>query len=207
LSIPELKEKERKKRSEYIIDAAEKLFFSKGYDNVSMNDIANEVGISRTALYLYFKNKEMIYFRIVIRAARIMIKMFKNSIKSQKNGLNKLGDAGRAYFEFYNDFPDYYEAYIYFDSQRFSKIDNKYITEINAFSNETIKVMLESIGEGIKDGSIRSDINPLEVAIFIATTTTQVVKIKSNTLETLGISYEQYVEDSLNLYKHMLMNI
>jgi hypothetical protein len=23
----------------------------------------------------------------------------------------------------------------------------------------------------------------------------------------LGISYEQYVEDSLNLYKHMLMNI
>ncbi|MCC7557829.1 MAG: TetR/AcrR family transcriptional regulator, partial [Methanobacteriaceae archaeon] len=40
MSIVERREREKKKRKNDIINAAERLFFSKGYDNVSMNDIA-----------------------------------------------------------------------------------------------------------------------------------------------------------------------
>ena len=43
MSITDRREREKKQRQHDIINAAEKLFFSKGYDEVSMKDIALEV--------------------------------------------------------------------------------------------------------------------------------------------------------------------
>lgn len=209
MTIPKLKEKEKKERLNYIVDVAEHLFFLKGYDNVSMKDIAEEVGISRAALYLYFKNKETVYFAIVLRAVKIRDKLFRESAKTEKNGLDKLKDIGRAYFKFYNEFHDYYNVCLYFNSERFDKSDDEHVPEIRAFSSKTIQIMREAVEEGIKDGSIRADLNPLEVAIFIATTSKQIVKINSRNLKALeneGISYEQYKEHSLDLWANMVMN-
>lgn len=208
MSIKKLKEKEKEERRNYIIDAAEKLFFDKGYDNVSMNDIAQEVGVNRATLYLYFKNKETVYSAVVLRAVKIRNKMFEEGAKGN-NGLDKLRGIGMAYFKFCNDFYDYYNVFLYFNSQRFDKSDNEYVPEIRAFSCKTIQIMRESIEEGIEDGSIRADLNPLEVAIFLATTSKQVVKVNQRHLKELeseGITYEQYIEDSLDLWMNMVMN-
>ncbi|MDR1500079.1 MAG: TetR/AcrR family transcriptional regulator [Tannerellaceae bacterium] len=44
-----------------IIEAAKTVFVLKGYEATSMNDIACEVGISRTAMHYYFRTKEMMF--------------------------------------------------------------------------------------------------------------------------------------------------
>ncbi|MCB5364460.1 TetR/AcrR family transcriptional regulator [Pusillimonas sp. CC-YST705] len=43
-----------------ILEAASNLFIKRGYEGTSMQDIAQELEISRSALYYYFKNKEEI---------------------------------------------------------------------------------------------------------------------------------------------------
>ncbi|SNT09426.1 transcriptional regulator, TetR family [Noviherbaspirillum humi] len=43
-----------------ILEAASNLFIKRGYEGTSMQDIAQELGIARSALYYYFKNKEEI---------------------------------------------------------------------------------------------------------------------------------------------------
>jgi AcrR family transcriptional regulator len=43
-----------------ILEAASNLFIKQGYEGTSMQDIAQELGIARSALYYYFKNKEEI---------------------------------------------------------------------------------------------------------------------------------------------------
>jgi len=45
---------------ESILDAATRLFIERGLDGTSMYDIAAELGVTRTAVYYYFKNKEAI---------------------------------------------------------------------------------------------------------------------------------------------------
>ena len=42
-----------------IIDMAEKVFASKGYENTKMEDIASELGISKGTIYFYFNSKEI----------------------------------------------------------------------------------------------------------------------------------------------------
>ena len=47
--------KEAKERRNEILDVAERLFATKGFDNTSTNDILDEVGIARGNLYYNFK--------------------------------------------------------------------------------------------------------------------------------------------------------
>ena len=45
-------------RHEEILQAAKELFLEQGYDSTTIRRIADRVGISAPALYLYFKDKE-----------------------------------------------------------------------------------------------------------------------------------------------------
>ncbi len=65
MAISDRKKREKEHRRQSIIDAAEKLFFEKGYDNVSINDIAKEVELNRATIYLYFENKEALCFAVL----------------------------------------------------------------------------------------------------------------------------------------------
>ena len=59
--------KEAKERRNEILDVAERLFATKGFDNTSTNDILDEVGIARGTLYYHFKSKEDILDAMIER--------------------------------------------------------------------------------------------------------------------------------------------
>ena len=59
--------KEAAERRNEILDVAEELFVSKGYDNTSTNDIIDRVGIVRGTLYYHFRSKEDILNAIIQR--------------------------------------------------------------------------------------------------------------------------------------------
>ena len=59
--------KEAEERREEILDAAEKLFAVKGFDNTSTGDILGAVGIARGTLYYHFKSKEDILDGVIQR--------------------------------------------------------------------------------------------------------------------------------------------
>ena len=59
--------KEAEIRKNEILDTAEKLFISKGYEKTSTTDILNEIGIARGTLYYHFKSKEDILIAMVDR--------------------------------------------------------------------------------------------------------------------------------------------
>ena len=119
MSIITRKELEKEQRRRDILNAAEKLFFSKGYDNVSLNEIAKEVKLGRSTLYLYFENKEELFFAIVLRGAQILYGIVLRGSKKAKTSYEKLAAFRDAYYEFSKKFPDYLKAYNYLFSGRF----------------------------------------------------------------------------------------
>ena len=54
-------------RKEQILDAAEEVFTQKGLDLARMDDIAEETGLSKGTLYLYFKSKDDLIIAILDR--------------------------------------------------------------------------------------------------------------------------------------------
>ena len=59
--------KEAAERRNEILDAAEELFVTKGYDKTSTNDILDKVKIARGTLYYHFKSKEDILNAMIDR--------------------------------------------------------------------------------------------------------------------------------------------
>ena len=53
----------RKRRQ--IVDGARRVFLAKGFDAASMSDVAEEAGVSKGTLYVYFANKEDLFADLV----------------------------------------------------------------------------------------------------------------------------------------------
>ncbi len=198
MSIIDRRKREKEQRRNDIIYAAEKLFFAKVYDDVSMNDIANEVELSKATLYLYFNNKEELFLSIVLRGTLILNSTIKKEVQKSKTGIEKVSAFRKAYHNFTQTYPDYMRIYKYFQSGRFDIkkiIDEEYIngviSQINGdlrvekyldgeniadanlkkimeLRSERLIIMCNSIQTGIDDGTIRPDIDPVEAAVLLS---------------------------------------
>jgi AcrR family transcriptional regulator len=82
MGIKERKHKQSEKLKRMILNAAEKLFVSKGYENVSMRKIAAMIDYSPTTIYRYFKNKEELLKSLTTDTHRKLSLRFEE-IKSQ----------------------------------------------------------------------------------------------------------------------------
>ena len=71
-----------------ILDTAEHLFETQGFDNTSTNDILNEIGIARGTLYYHFKSKEEILDAIISRLTRQLLEKAKKLIEKIMLKLN-----------------------------------------------------------------------------------------------------------------------
>lgn len=65
--------KEAAVRRNEILDAAEQLFVTKGFDKTSTNDILERVGIARGTLYYHFKSKEEILDAMIQRITESLV--------------------------------------------------------------------------------------------------------------------------------------
>ena len=91
--LPEYKQEARKR----IIDGAMKTFFKLGYQKAKMTDIGKTLGVSKGAIYQYFKSKEELFievFDLLITQRRTKILEYL-----EKTGLE--GIKSEKYFELY----------------------------------------------------------------------------------------------------------
>jgi AcrR family transcriptional regulator len=75
--VPEYKEAAKDR----IIKAAFKTFTQKGYQQTTMDDIAKELGVSKAALYQYFKNKKALLNEIVLSYHTMFREVLKASFE------------------------------------------------------------------------------------------------------------------------------
>lgn len=76
--------KEAEERRNEILDVAEKLFGTKGFDQTSTNDILNEIGIARGTLYYHFKSKEEILDAMIERIDKQLVAKAKMIAENKK---------------------------------------------------------------------------------------------------------------------------
>lgn len=65
MTIADRKAREKEQRRQAILSAAEKRFAREGYHATLLDAIAEDVEISKGTIYLYFKNKEDLFFSLI----------------------------------------------------------------------------------------------------------------------------------------------
>jgi AcrR family transcriptional regulator len=213
MTSKERKKREKAKRREDILDAAEKLFFTRGYDGVSMDEIANDVELNKATLYLYFKDKESLYFAIVNRGIKILRAMILEEAKSAEASNIKFGELSMASFRFIQEHPDYARACIYFRSGRFDLSNPAILSsdanEVIQFAEELFEKIWLGIQFYIEDGTFRPDMNPAVVVVvstFITDGLSNISPFLRKFLEIHGITMQQLHLEIGDLVYRMVMN-
>ncbi|HYB76507.1 MAG TPA: helix-turn-helix domain-containing protein, partial [Nitrososphaerales archaeon] len=76
--VPEYKQ-EAKAR---ILKAAANVFAERGYHQATMDDVARSIGVSKGAIYLYFRSKEELFDEL----SRTGLELFENTLQSSLKG-------------------------------------------------------------------------------------------------------------------------
>lgn len=108
MGVKERKDRQKTEMKEAILSAALKLFSDDGYDNVTMRKIADEIEYSVGTIYLYFKDRDEIFFELHKLGFEEFYKR-QLVIQSVTDPLQRLTDHGLAYIQFAIDQPLYYD--------------------------------------------------------------------------------------------------
>lgn len=73
--------KDHEERRNEILDTAERLFYRKGYEKCTVNDILKEVAIAKGTFYYYFKSKEEVLDAIVSRYMEMILNNVEQVLK------------------------------------------------------------------------------------------------------------------------------
>jgi len=78
-------------RKQEFLDTAFELFCKKGYENTSINNIIDKIGVSKGAFYYYFKSKEEVLDQLSLQQTKKLINNIKKIVEDdQLNALEKL---------------------------------------------------------------------------------------------------------------------
>lgn len=144
MGIKERKQRELEKRKHLIIETATSLFASKGFHNVTLDDIAKRIEFSKGTIYSHFKSKEEICAVILLDRLKNLLNTLKevsNSCQSTSEGIRKCLDA---YILFYTNHREYFQLLFFIDifSNRFripeellKKIQQKKIACLSELQN------------------------------------------------------------------------
>jgi TetR/AcrR family transcriptional regulator len=176
-----------------------------------MDRIAEDLELSKTTLYLYFKNKPSLYFAVVIRGVIILRDVFKEAVKNEKTGLEKIKSIIFAFYDYVQTFPEYYRLNLSVRVPRFMKmlqsiekgdpeIENG--VEYGQLKKELLDIIVDAINLGIKDGTLRKDLDPIQTVMFIGSTIEDMVylsPVNQLLLELSGATLENYLKHSIDL--------
>lgn len=104
----------RKKRGEghtrrdEILQAAKELFLEQGYDSTTIRKIADRVGVSAPALYLYFQDKEQMMLALCDQTFGLLLQSVGEIEKSVRDPRELIRRFGEAYLNFGLEHPDEY---------------------------------------------------------------------------------------------------
>lgn len=190
------RERERQVREDEIIEAAEKIFCEKGFDEASMDEIAVAAQFTRRTLYKYFANKEDLYFAAALKGFKLLSSYFEKEIMKEKTGYMKIYRSSVGYYNFYKDHPEKLRLMNYIGHVRMKSKDvstkNK---DLLGYNYQLFKSIAEIIEEGIADGSIRPDLDAQKASFSLCFAMTGIFNQLSTTGESFTKSFDLDVED------------
>ncbi len=168
---------EKDKKTLEIILITRKLIEEKGYENLEMEEIAKNVGIKKSTLYYYFKNKKDLFLKTIEYDFLELKDLIQERLKGKVMPLDRLKTLITVFVEYFYSNKN---SILIFMRNQFSyiKVDDVidyWDNEISKAYNEFIDFMEENVKAGQKANFLNKKVNSRVLTYSILGLLTSVV--------------------------------
>lgn len=149
-----------------IMDAAEKLFLQKGFDNTSIDDVAKAAKLTKRTLYQYFVSKEDLYYAVALKGAKLLLPACEEAMSRGENALEKIRLSNKAYLQFYMDYLGLFRILNYTPSNQQNSQASPNFRELGIVDAARMKFYIDLVNEGMSDGSINKSLDTRKAVYF-----------------------------------------
>jgi len=171
MGIIERKAKEKVIRGEDIIDAAERVFFEKGFVSTTVDDIAREAEFTKRTIYQYFFSKDQLYFEVMIRGYRLLLSKLEEDLQAtDEDAMVRLRQMAKTIYNFSVEHPNYFKAIMSYENgeKDFSlTVLDKSKEECYALGEQLFGYLASTLQTGRDQGKLREDLDVVDTALII----------------------------------------
>jgi len=156
MGIKERKERERERRRQQLIVAAQRVSMKKDFNRVTMEDIAKEAEVSPGTIYLYFKSKDELFVSLSLRILQFLCIRVEH-VKSEEgeDSLVKFDRLIEVMYDVYDFDPMNFITIFHLKSNDILKnLSPEMVLEINKMLKKSMNTIACIFKDGIKKGVI-----------------------------------------------------
>lgn len=168
MGIQERKDREKEQRSEEILNAAEKIFFEKGLNAATMDEIAEKAELGKSTLYLYYKSKEDLYLAVMMRGGEILHSMFREATSTGEPTLKLIKNLGDAYYEYFKQHRNYFRMYYFFENTELhTQVSEEMSAQCADHDRQIWKIVFDLIQRAKDEGMLEASLDPVQAGVIL----------------------------------------
>lgn len=136
-----------------ILESAKELFFMHGIKRITVDDICQQIGVSKKTLYVFFKNKEELIERLLEKNLNENKKEFENIIKKSNNSIQEIILLMEHLAEMFSEI----NPYVFYDLQKYHPVVWRQFKEFK--ETFLFQIIVKNLEKGIQEGLYRHKIN------------------------------------------------
>jgi len=190
-----------------VLEAAEELFATCGYDAVSISAIAERADVSKANIFHHFQSKRLLYISVLKGAATHSSKLLMGLEETESGFTDRLQELLRGQLGNYLAHPEKSKLLMR------EVLENTSDAEINVLKDDFAKNfsrVVSLIKKGQAVGELRSGIDPAIVAVTILATNIFYFRTRAHLQELSEINFandpDKYVSEMMDLLLHGMSN-
>ena len=152
---------QREKTRGCLVEAAAKVFTRRGYDKASLDEVAEEAGFTKGAVYSNFKGKEDLFLATIDAHFEERLKSIKRVLEEEPDEQGTAHAAGMDFMNKLNADPEYFALFFEFwaYAQRNPAVKKKFLPRVQRFrsalaellpdQSEQVAAMLIAMAAGV----------------------------------------------------------
>ena len=161
-----------------ILDAADKLFCKNGVEKTTMEQLATEAGYSKPTLYGYFKDKDEVYFALVLEFMEKIVVKVDKAIEEKNNFNNTFTKICQDTFRLATRYQLYFEGLIGTINVNIKAADTPQIyKDIYRLGEVLNEKLLNILGQGIDEGIINATLDKSAILLFVWSSVAGIIRM------------------------------
>jgi len=158
---PKISEERRQKQIDHILEAARRCFVKNGYHVATVDDIVEESGLSKGAIYNYFESKEQIFLELAERTCREDVELMSKSFSPEDSAWRRLTSVWHEIIRSWRDVDEWLRVRLEFWLEATKHPRLRQVLDDRRARYD--QVFIDILNEGIRRGEFLHDIDVIAV--------------------------------------------